>query len=97
MAPPERGGPDETAQHEQDDRPADQEPPETRPARKGGRHRRHQRRITPAEVAEFVKCAPAVFRIAGELGKHEAPIREWIHSAIGAAQQVADVLQGWFT
>jgi hypothetical protein len=99
MDPPEQGGPEEPGPPEQDNRPADQERPKTEPARKGGRHRRvrHRRRLTAAQVAELVKCAPGTIRIADEVGKHEAPIRELIHTLTGAAQQVADAVHTLFS
>jgi len=97
MAPPERGGPDKPDRQGQEPRPADQNPPETSTARKGGRHRKHPHRPTAAQVAEFVKCAPALIRIADEVGQHKAPIGEWIHTLMGAALQVLDALHGWWS
>jgi hypothetical protein len=97
--PPEKGGPDESGPAGQDDQVADQEHPKSDATRKGGRHRRgkHRRRVSAQQVSDLVKCAPGIFRIVDEVGKHETPIREWIHTLTGVAQQVLDVISGWLT
>lgn len=95
MDPPEGNGPDTGQHHDQDPQPADQERRKARPAHYRGRHRkaRRKRRFTATHVAEFVKCAPAVIRIADELKMHETPIRD---NLIGVVQQIVDALHGIF-
>ena len=89
--PEEQSEPREAQQHH---RESDQTRSTKAPPRQGGRHRRATRRprYSAQQVGDLITFVPRVFRIADGVGQHEAPIKEWIHTQIGAAGQIVDAV-----